>query len=266
MLTSLIGLGLGAGVIAYGVAETGSIGLLFNLHGIFIVIGGVLAATLVNSDGKELLVALQGAKMVFRPRRVIDHDSLISRLAQLAQVARREGLFGVHGELIGTDSPFLKSALDIAMVSANPELLRSNLETKAEVEMHNEIEASNLFRTMGVFAPMFGLIGTIFGIVRVLQNLSNPDSIGPSMALALTSALYGIVFSNLLCVPIANKIRSRALEMGTEHAMVIEAVVDMAAGLSPALIEAKLRGVYAEWLGGPMDRERMAAEARRAKP
>ena len=82
------------------------------------------------------------------------------------------------------------------------------------------------------------------------------------MALALTSALYGIVFSNLICVPIANKIRGRALRRGTKHAMVIEALVDMASGISPAIIEAKLRGVYEEWMGETFNRTQATARAR----
>jgi chemotaxis protein MotA len=245
---------LGIVVVYYAVLETGNVGLLVNFHGIAIVMGGVLAATLVNSDWKNLWGGLRGFFLAYLPPQNIKHEDLISRLTQLAQTNQREGLFSLHGELIDSDPAFIKSALDMATVSPDPGVLRANLEAKAENAMHNGLEASNLFRTMGIFAPMFGLIGTIFGVVRVLQNLTHPNAIGPSMALALSSALYGIILSNLLCIPIANKIRSRTLEMGTEHTITIEALVDMASGLSPAVIEAKLRGVYAEWMGNSASR------------
>jgi chemotaxis protein MotA len=92
---------------------------------------------------------------------------------------------------------------------------------------------------------MFGLVGTIFGIVRVLQNMSNPETVGPSMALALTSALYGIIFSNLLCVPVANRIRSQALDNLTQEELILVAVVGMATNHSPALLETEMRMIYA---------------------
>jgi len=246
MMNSWFGLLLGAGVIAFGAAETGNIQLFFNFHGLFIVLGGVFAATLVNSSGKELLDASRWMLDVFRPRgQEATNESLINRLVKLAQVARQHGFLGVQNEISDSDNPFLSKALEMAVVSGDAARLKATLEMKIEMERHARIEASNIFRTMAVFGPMFGLVGTIFGIVRVLQNMSSPESVGPSMALALTSALSGIVSPNLLCVPIANRIRSQALDNLTEQELILVAVIGMATNLSPALLETELRMIYA---------------------
>ncbi len=120
MLTSWLGLLLGVCVLSFAMAETGNVGLLFNVHGFFVVGGGLLAAMLVSSTGKDLLNTLRCLGAVFNPRRFnMSLEALVSRLVHLAQAARQKGLIGLQEDLEPGDLPFLTSALDVAMVSGD---------------------------------------------------------------------------------------------------------------------------------------------------
>ena len=137
---------------------------------------------------------------------------------------------------------FLKRAITVAMTSGQSNETRNILEDEVRRKRLLRQEDSNFYRTMGVISPMFGLVGTLFGIIQTLSNLSDPSKIGMSMAVAITSALYGITLSNMVFVPVANKIRINAMKETMILQLIVEGVIDIMSGKPPHLIDMHLKG------------------------
>jgi chemotaxis protein MotA len=129
----------------------------------------------------------------------------------------------------------------VAVEYNDPELVKSILEGEINTSFDRHNEVINVFRTAAILAPMFGLLGTLIGIVSVLKQISNPETVGGAMAVAMTTAFYGISLANMFCVPVAGKLRIRNLEELRAKSMVADGVVMMMRGTIPLVIERKLQ-------------------------
>ncbi|OGR78646.1 MAG: hypothetical protein A2X32_05195 [Elusimicrobia bacterium GWC2_64_44] len=242
-IMTLIGFLLGAAVVAWGAVSSGVGDKLFNAHGMIIVLGGTLAAIFINTSYKRFLAGLRALADTFASPKIPSVEEAVRTLVGMAETAQKQG--GIMA-LTSTDPSFaggfLKRAVSVAMISAESRETRAILEEEIRRRRLDVQEDSNLYRTAGVLSPMFGLIGTLFGIIQTLSNISDPTAIGRSMAVAITSALFGIGFSNMFCVPVANKIRLRAMEETLVLQLILEGVIDIMSGKTPHLIEMHLRG------------------------
>lgn len=242
-IMSLLGVLLGAAVVIWGALSSGVGDKLINAHGIVIVLGGTLAATFLNTSYKRLLAGVKALGDIFAAPKTPTVEEAVRMLVGMAETAQKQG--GIMA-LTSTDPAFaggfLKRAVGVAMISAESRETRAILEEEIRRRRLDVQEDSNLYRTAGVLSPMFGLIGTLFGIIQTLSNISDPAAIGRSMAVAITSALFGIGFSNMFCVPVANKIRLRAMEETLVLQLILEGVIDIMAGKTPHLIDMHLRG------------------------
>ncbi|MDD2804343.1 MAG: MotA/TolQ/ExbB proton channel family protein [Elusimicrobiales bacterium] len=242
-IMTLIGFLLGAAVVAWGAVSSGVGDKLLNTHGIVIVLGGTLAAIFINTSYKRFLAGLKALGETFASPKIPSVEEAVRTLVGMAETAQKQG--GIMA-LTNTDPAFaggfLKRAVAVAMISAESRETRNILEEEIRRRRLDVQEDSNLYRTAGVLSPMFGLIGTLFGIIQTLSNISDPTAIGRSMAVAITSALFGIGFSNMFCVPVANKIRLRAMEETLVLQLILEGVIDIMSGKTPHLIEMHLRG------------------------
>ncbi len=242
-IMTIIGFLLGIAVVAWGTFSAGVADKIINAHGIIIVLGGTLAATVVNTSYKRFVAGVKAFFEIFASPRMPTVDEAVRTLVTMAETAQKQG--GIMA-LSNTDPAFaggfLKRAVGVAMISAQSNETRAILEEEIRRRRLDVQENSNLYRTMGVLSPMFGLIGTLFGIIQTLSNISDPTAIGRSMAVAITSALVGIGFSNMFCVPVANKIRLRAVEETLVLQLILEGVLDIMGGKTPHLIEMHLRG------------------------
>jgi chemotaxis protein MotA len=240
---TVVGFMMGAGVIFWGVFSSGIADKLVNPHGIIIVLGGTLAATVINTSFRRFVTGVRAFWDIFRSPKFPTVDEAVRMLVGMADTAQKQG--GIMA-LSNTDPAFaggfLKRAVGVAMISAESRETRAILEEEVRRRRLDIQEDSNFYRTAGVLSPMFGLIGTLFGIIQTLSNISDPAAIGKSMAVAISSAFFGIGFSNLLCVPVANKIRLRAVEETLVLQLILEGVIDIMAGKPPHLIEVHLRG------------------------
>lgn len=253
-IMTIIGFLLGLGVVAWGTFSAGVADKIVNAHGIIIVLGGTLAATVVNTSYRRFVAGLKAFFEIFSSPRMPTVDEAVRTLVTMSETAQKQG--GIMA-LSNTDPAFaggfLKRAVGVAMISAQSNETRAILEEEIRRRRLDVQENSNLYRTMGVLSPMFGLIGTLFGIIQTLSNISDPTAIGRSMAVAITSALVGIGFSNMFCVPVANKIRLRAMEETLVLQLILEGVLDIMGGKTPHLIEMHLRG-YQLIEGTPKER------------
>jgi chemotaxis protein MotA len=222
-LMTLVGLVGGAAVIGYGVFEGHSLSSFVNAHGVLLVLGGTSFAVMVNSSAGELADALRAGVALLRRSALPTPEEAIGRLVKLAHKARAQGALALRDEAKG--DRILARALQVCLTSPDLVTARDILVRDINNLKARHREVGNIFRTMGLLAPMFGLLGTLIGIVSVLRTMSDPKSVGPAMALALSSAFYGILLANLVCVPAAGKLRSRSLQEAFLQELVMEGVL-----------------------------------------
>ena len=134
-----------------------------------------------------------------------DRSDTINTIVQFADKARREGLLALDEDADALDDPFLQKGIRLVVDGTTPELVRSILETELAFISQRHKTGQSVFETMGAFAPAFGMLGTLVGLIQMLVNLDSPDAIGPGMATALVTTFYGSVIANLICLPVANK-------------------------------------------------------------
>ena len=228
------------GMLTVGVS-TGELPRSFlNWHAVIIVIVGTSAAILVNSPMKTAIEALFAGFSLFGGERYGDQRRIITAVAALAGQFQSRGI----AALMEADPRVMKGYLNRAAKTAgecnDPEVFEQILENEINHGFDHQNEVINVYRTAGIVASMFGLLGTLLGIVRVLRQIANPQEVGPAMATAITTAFYGIALGNVFCVPIAGKLRIRYIQEKQAKALVAEGLGMMLRGSVPAVIERKL--------------------------
>lgn len=229
-------------LITLGIAEGGAVSAFMNLHGILLVIGGTLCSTMVNSSFKEIKDTFKAGFFLFRKPHYIQAEQIIPIVSALATKSRQQGIFSLQdeGKDIGDDG-FFAHAIDVCLTTNDELLARVTLEKEINQVRVRHREVGNIFRTAGLLSPMFGLLGTLIGIIGVLRNISDPEKVGPEMAVAISSAFYGILIANLVCVPGAGKLRTRSMEELLSKEMMVEGLCDVIfSSRIPIIIEMRL--------------------------
>ncbi len=219
---------------------------LFNVHGVIVVLGGTLIAMLISYPMLQILSTLKGAVSLFLRVRQPAAEEVVAEMSRLARRAQTEGgLLSLQGESRDFADGFLSRAITVAIATGESHATRSILEAEIRQLRIRRQEDANLLRTMGTLSPMFGLLGTLLGMIQVLETISTPAKVGPAMAMALSSAFVGIAFANIVCIPVAGQMRLRAMRETMLLEMILEGILDVAAGQPAALVELHLVG-YAE--------------------
>ena len=232
------------------VTSNGSRALL-NLHGVFVVLGGTLIAMLIGCPMRRILSALRGAASLFLSSRQPSAEEVVIEMSRLARRAQTEGgLLSLQGESRDFAGGFLNRAITVAIATGESHETRGILEAEIRQVRIRHQEDANLLRTLGTLSPMFGLLGTLLGMIQVLETISTPARVGPAMALALSSAFVGIAFANIVCIPVAGQMRLRAMRETMLLEMILEGVLDVAAGKPSALVELHLAGYAEAWRPG----------------
>jgi chemotaxis protein MotA len=214
---------------------------LFNFHGVYIVMGGTFIAMLVNSPARYLAGAVRELGHLFSEGEAADPERVIRPIVELAEQCRMRGMSALKEADPKVAGGFLERAATAALEYSDSKFVRQVLEQEINQAFDDINEVANIYRTMGVLAPMFGLLGTLIGIIAVLKEISNPEAVGPAMAVAITSAFYGILFANIVCVPVAGKLRSRALAQIRIKSMVLEGIMEIMKGSLPMVVERRLQ-------------------------
>ncbi|MBI4346657.1 MAG: MotA/TolQ/ExbB proton channel family protein [Elusimicrobia bacterium] len=237
--STLIGIVVGGALLAFGL-DRAVLPVFLNAHGILLVLGGTAAAGLISTPPRLLVTALGALRHVLFPDALADPQSLSEDLVRLAERRHREGLGAFSGGRLSGDA-FLAFAIEAAQERPDAQHIRRVLEEAVRQRDKKLQRAAGVFQTAAALAPMFGLLGTIVGIVGVLKDISNPATIGPAMAVAVTTAFYGILVSALVCTPIASKIRARAQEERRLRELVLLGMVDILSGAIPLEVERHLQ-------------------------
>ncbi len=240
-IATLIGLVLAWGAFLGSILiEGGDLSALINPSAALLVFGGTLGASMICFP-LSTVTSLPGiVKNAFLSKKE-DVGHLIKTLVGYAEKARREGLLALEDEVQKMDDPFLKKGIQLAIDGTDPELVREIMQTDIQFLGSRHHEGANLFGTMGGFAPTLGVIGTVSGLVHMLANLSDPGSMGPSIAAAFIATLYGVCSANLLFLPLGNKLKAISHEEVLVREVIMEGILAIQAGDNPRIVEEKLK-------------------------
>jgi chemotaxis protein MotA len=215
-------------------------GSFVDLPSIFIVIGGLFAAMLVSFSLNELKHLGNVMRQSFREED-FDHHGLIRTFILLSDKARREGLLSLEAQVEEIGDPFIRKGVLLAVDGIESDVITDimNAEIIALEERHRKNRS--LLDKAGEYAPAWGMIGTLIGLVLMLKNLNDPSSLGPNMAIALLTTLYGSLLANLVFIPMASKLAMRTEKEVFMKQIVIEGVVGVQSGQNPRILEEKLK-------------------------
>ena len=240
-LTTTLGLTIAFGMMAASVALSGgSFSSFVNLPSLLCVIGGTIGALLICFPRR----AIRRLPGVIRKGIRGDEPSptkLIERIIELAYAARRDGMLSLDPKLSEIDDRFLRLGVQLAIDGTPPEALEDILRADMEATALRHKEGRSMFEQMGRFAPAFGLIGTLLGLVIMLGNVSDPSTIGSGMAVALVTTVYGAVLANGSLLPMAEKLSQLSKRELIAREITLRGVLAIQAGEHPRLIEQKLR-------------------------
>lgn len=240
-ITTLVGVIVAFGLVLISCATDGSSLLWFvNYPSLMIVGGGVVGATLLAYPLKDVLGVVNVVKNVLFAKEQLP-GPIISLLVGFAQKARREGILSFESTVKDLEDPFLKKSLQLAIDGMESSAIEEILSTELKFVSDRHKMGSDIFLSMGAFAPAVGMLGTIIGLIQMLMNMSDPSAIGAPMAVALLTTFYGTMAANLLFIPIANKLRRRSNQELLIKRMVIEGVLSIQRGDNHRIVEQKLK-------------------------
>jgi chemotaxis protein MotA len=202
-----------------------------NVPSLLIVIGGAIATTVLRFTLADVMTALKTGIAAAMSHSETGPRLLIQEIAVLAEKARKEGLIGLDGIEIGHE--FLKKGVQLCVDGLAFEFIKDALSRDRDLFIERHEEGEKIFRAIGDAAPAFGMIGTLVGLVQMLSNMEDPQSIGPAMAIALLTTLYGALISNLVALPFADKLASKAQLEYVIRTLVIEGTLHIHARTNP---------------------------------
>lgn len=239
-LASVIGLPL-AGVIVVGaqLLEGGSLRTLLQPTAALVVFGGTFAALLVSYPFATVRATVRAVWDAFEEAPEPDRK-LVSRLSEYVVRARRQGVASLEREIEQLKDPFLALAIEMATDGFRPPEVRRLLETDSETRQQHDEEPADVLEAAAGYAPTLGILGAVLGLIHVMENLAAPGKLGAGIAVAFVATVYGVGSANLLFLPLATKVRSRAQAAALAREVVIEAVAAIQQNTHPRLVEQQL--------------------------
>ena len=242
-LGTLVGLIGAIAMVVMAMVLGGSILTFIDAPSILIVVVGThFVVMMTYSLGDFLGAASAGMKVLnFKPT---DNEELITQIVELADMARKSGLLALEGAEI--EEEFLTKGIGLLVDGHDGDVVKNILEKDVRMAKERHSQAASVFKTMADVAPAMGMIGTLVGLVAMLSNMDDPKSIGPAMAVALLTTLYGAIMANLVGIPIASKLNMRDKEDTLSRTLMIDGLLGIQAGQNPRVIEQVLHGYLKE--------------------
>jgi chemotaxis protein MotA len=229
-------------VVGSQLLEGGSWSSLLQSTAALIVVGGTLAATLISYAPGAVFDAVKEAARSFG-RRDDDLAALSSQLVAMSVRAHRNGVLSLEAELDEVDDEFLRNGLALAVDGVEPALLRDLLTTELRARETNDDEPARIFESAAGYAPTFGILGAVLGLIHVMRSLATPGALGEGVAVAFVATVYGLGLANLLLLPLASRLRERALAITRRRELILEAVVALRGRMHPRLLAQTMRGM-----------------------
>lgn len=237
-LATLLGLIGAFTVVAIAILIGGPPGIFLNPPSLLIVLGGTAMTVLIKFNVSQFLGSFRVAFKAFRTHAQKPED-LIPEIVEIAGVARKQGLLALEGAEV--KYPFLQNAVELVVEGRDPdETLALLQKDKQEISERQKL-SSQFFTASGDVAPAMGMIGTLIGLVQMLSNMDDPKTIGPAMAVALLTTLYGAVMANMVFMPVADKLKLRRNEEEKLNAICVDGVSGILNGQNPRNLESTLK-------------------------
>lgn len=242
-LATLVGIVGALALIVISMLMSGELGMYINGPSLVIVVGGTIFAVMAKFGLGQFLGAGKIAAKSFVVKS-LDLNDLIAELVALADEARKGGLLSLEGKEVSND--FLKRGIQLLVDGHDPEVIKRLLARDRAQAVERHSTGARIFSAMADVAPAMGMIGTLIGLVAMLANMDDPKAIGPAMAIALLTTLYGALLANAVCGPISDKLKLRADEESTVKNLVIDALLAIQNGQNPRVIDSMLRNYLPE--------------------
>lgn len=237
-----IGITLGFFMIGMAIATSAGmsgIAAFVDVSSIFIVIGGLFGSLMINYKGEEMKMLFSILKEAFfkTDQRLPD---LIQLFVKLSERARREGILALENDLEEIDDPFIKKGILLAVDGLEPEVINDIMTAEIIATEERHGKGRQIIEKAGEYAPAWGMIGTLIGLILMLGKLQDPTTLGPNMAIALITTLYGTVLANLVFLPMAGKLENQTDDEVFMRQIIIEGVIGVQSGQNPRVLEEKL--------------------------
>lgn len=237
-IATLIGFLGGVGVITSAVVLGGNPLVFINVPSILVVIGGTMMVTLMKITVAEFFGSVFiGLKVLFHKSE--DVGSLIEQAVTLSDLARKNGLLALEGQEVA--NPFLQRGISLCVDGHDPQFIQKMLAKDINNSIARHEAGQDMFVGVGDVAPAMGMIGTLIGLVQMLSTMDDPATIGPSMAVALLTTLYGAIIANVIALPIAKKLEKRSQEERLTKQLILEIIMGIQEGLNPRVLEELLK-------------------------
>ena len=243
-LASIIGLVVCMALVIFGIIGgddgVAAIGFFMSGSSALITFGGAICATMASMSMSDFIGGLKSILLIFKPV-TVNIPEMITKIIDLSNVARKEGLLSLEEAAGDLEDNFMKKGILLIVDGTDPELVRSILETELDSIEERHKKNIGFWDTCASMGPAWGMIGTLIGLVIMLQHMSDPSTLGPSMAVALITTFYGSMLANWICTPVANKLKANnGIEIQAK-AIMIEGLLSIQAGENPRVIEEKLK-------------------------
>ena len=248
-LAVITGLFLGIGsVLTAIVLEKGQLSAYFNFAAFLIILGGTFAATTISTSVKEILRLPALLKIVFTKNNENDLGEIIDLLSSMAMLMRKEGILAIEKKIDEVDDPILKKGLQMVADGEDSSIISELINAEINAMEARHEKGINMFSMMGGYAPTMGIIGTVLGLVNMLMSLgtNGGESLGKSVAVAFIATLYGILFANIILLPISSNLKFKSTSEILEKELILQGLIGLQSGLSPKLVEERMKS----FLGG----------------
>ena len=220
--------------------ETGSIAILFQFNALLIVIGGTICATVINFRSKLVLDAIKSAADVFRNTSTPNTNAIMSEILYLSDYSRRNGVFELNKIKDEIQNSFLRRAVQLILDLNDPQAFSDILSSEIDYEEERELIHSRVFEAMGGYAPTFGIVGAVMGLIQVMSNVEDITLLASGIAIAFVSTLYGVGFANLLFLPVAGNLKLKLRDNIMTKQMIMQGVISIYMEEHSSIIEEKL--------------------------
>jgi len=241
-LGTFLGLASGIALVLGAIFMGGTLMEFVNGPSIMIVVGGTLASICVAYPMGEVRQAFAAMMQIFSSRKVRDAE-VVNMMVRIAEISRREGLIAL--ENIHTENAILKKACQLIADNADPALIRDTVRIEIGSMKRRHAVGESVFKALAGYAPSFGMIGTLIGLVQMLTRLNDPKTLGPAMAVAIITTFYGSMMSTLFFLPVAGKLRARTLNETLQLEIIFEGAKCILENNNPRLVYEKLSSFIA---------------------
>jgi len=238
-IATLIGIALAFGLVMFAIGS--GLPSFMDPPSMLIVIGGTIGVVLVSYPLSDVL-KLIGVSIKTFMYKMASPKETITELVELSQIVRKEGILALESKMSDISNPFMSKGLQMAIDGQEPQEIEEILYTEMDKLSLRHAKGADLMAQVGTMAPAMGMIGTLVGLVLMLQNMSDPASIGPSMSIALLTTFYGAIIANIFALPMSAKLKSRSKDEILLHEIILTGVQSLVAGENPRVMEQKLLG------------------------